>query len=426
MHNAIEITQLGKRYKKNPLRHRSNFREDILYGWKRLLNKNIQQQEETIALEGVSFELEKGDVLGIIGRNGAGKTTLLKMLAGIVQPTAGSITYRGRLVSILDFGTGFHPDLTGRENIYLNGSLLGMSKPELQRKYEAIVAFSELNDCIDEPVKHYSSGMYLRLAFAVFSHLESDIFLLDEVISVGDLPFRQKCHQRISQLAGSGVTLVMASHYPDQIKELCNKCLWLEGGRVQAFGAAGEVLDEYLEKHLINGRVNGEAASFSINNYFLRWHEGLPVKNVIRIFRYGVKARNKREDAPILMTDDLEIDIEFEKLQGGDSVEVTLSILSLYEAWVLVDSYAIYSRFEKQVWQKGRYGCKCFIGGGILNFGIYQLGLLVSRSEELIYQNPYMLNFHIQFLEQDGIRNKLARETKSIIKPIGIWEVEKR
>jgi len=212
MEKIIDVREISKIYrKKGPP---TNFREALVRGWQKYFRSvKAGTNNPVLALDTVSFELKAGDVLGVIGNNGAGKTTLLKILAGIVKPSRGHIWYRGSLLSILDFGTGFHPELTGRENILLNGSLLGMKRSALQRQYDEIVSFSELGDFINEPVKHYSQGMYLRLAFSVFSHLRSDILLLDEVISVGDFAFRQKCQERINLLARSGTTVILVSHY---------------------------------------------------------------------------------------------------------------------------------------------------------------------------------------------------------------------
>jgi lipopolysaccharide transport system ATP-binding protein len=390
------------------------------------ISKTYKKEKATIpALQQVSFELSRGDVLGIIGRNGAGKTTLLKILAGIVQPTTGKAVYKGRLVSILEFGTGFHPDLTGKENVFLNARLLGMRDADIRDRFKAIVEFSELEESILQPVKYYSNGMYLRLAFSIFTHLYTDILLLDEVISVGDFSFRQKCHERIGQLAAEGTTILMVSHFPNEVRHLCNKYLWLESGGMAAFGGTPDILEAYLEKNAKSANGREEGSGLSVTRHCLSWPEGYIVKNEVRLFRYGIRAVGKNWDEQILLTDTLEIEMEFEKLKDGHTVEMIISIRSLYEAWVLVDSYGIYTRLEREVIEKGRYSCTCRVPAGMINFGTYQLGLLVSRSKELIYQNPYLLNFNIQFQELEGRNNQLAREVKSIIRPTGDWEIRR-
>src|SRR3989442_1005708 len=188
------------------------------------------------ALRDVSFGVERGEVVGIIGRNGAGKSTLLKILSRITEPTEGRAKIHGRVGSLLEVGTGFHPELTGRENIYLNGAILGMKKAEIDRKFDEIVAFAEVDQFIDTPVKHYSSGMYLRLAFAVAAHLEPEILIVDEVLAVGDATFQKKCTDRMSALAASGKTVLFVSHNMELIPRLCTKVILLEHGQVRKQG----------------------------------------------------------------------------------------------------------------------------------------------------------------------------------------------
>ncbi len=198
------------------------------------------------ALKDVSFEVEMGEVLGIIGRNGAGKSTLLKILSRITEPTTGRCEVRGRMASMLEVGTGFHPELTGRENIYLNGSLLGMSRKEINKKFNEIVSFSEIEQFLDTPVKRYSSGMYVRLAFAVAAHLEPEILVIDEVLSVGDAGFQQRCFQKMREVRQSGRTVVVVSHNLGAIRSLCTQAINLEQGRVMSQGAPEREIAWYL------------------------------------------------------------------------------------------------------------------------------------------------------------------------------------
>ena len=204
------------------------------------------------ALKDVSFEVKRGEVLGIIGRNGAGKSTLLKILSRITEPTEGRVRIRGRVGSLLEVGTGFHPELTGRENIYLNGAILGMRKAEIERKFDEIVAFAEVEKFIATPVKHYSSGMYVRLAFAVAAHLEPEIMIVDEVLAVGDATFQKKCTDRMSALAASGKTVLFVSHNMELIPRLCTKVILLEHGQVRKQGQSEAIVGEYLAGQLIN------------------------------------------------------------------------------------------------------------------------------------------------------------------------------
>ena len=204
--------------------------------------------EEFWALKDVSFEVRRGEVLGIIGRNGAGKCTLLKILSRITEPTAGRVTINGRVASLLEVGTGFHPELTGRENIYLNGAILGMTRAEIRKKFDEIVAFAEIEKFLDTPVKRYSSGMYVRLAFAVAAHLEPEILIVDEVLAVGDAEFQKKCLGKMDEVAGGGRTVLFVSHTMGVITKLCGKALWLDRGAVRECGTPQAVVGQYLAR----------------------------------------------------------------------------------------------------------------------------------------------------------------------------------
>ncbi len=259
---VIRVEGLGKKYKighqrngSDGLRHALN---DLLTAPIRRLRQNgstsrVAGSADFWALKDVSFNVAQGDVLGIIGRNGAGKSTLLKVLSRITEPTEGRVRIRGRVSSLLEVGTGFHPELTGRENVFLNGAILGMSKEEIKRKFDEIVAFAEVEKFLDTPVKRYSSGMYVRLAFAVAAHLEPEILIVDEVLAVGDESFQKKCLGKMDKVAQQGRTVFFVSHNMPSIKRLCNSVILLSSGRVVSSGSAGSVIGEYL-------RVNGSTS----------------------------------------------------------------------------------------------------------------------------------------------------------------------
>src|SRR5689334_10972101 len=208
---------------------------------------SIREAEEFWALKDVSFEVQQGEVLGIIGRNGAGKSTLLKILSRITEPTDGRVTLRGRVASLLEVGTGFHAELTGRENIYLNGAILGMTRAEIRRKFDEIVAFAGVEKFLDTPVKRYSSGMYVRLAFAVAAHLEPEILVVDEVLAVGDAQFQKKCLGKMEEAGSSGRTVLFVSHNLLAVQRLCPRSLLLDGGRIVADGESSQVIQTYLD-----------------------------------------------------------------------------------------------------------------------------------------------------------------------------------
>lgn len=210
----------------------------------RWMKKDLKRKEFW-ALKNISFEVHKGDVVGIIGHNGAGKSTLLKTISGIMKPTKGSIHVKGNIVPMLELGSGFDPELSGRENIYLNGAIMGYSKAFLDEKYEEITTFSELGDFIEAPIRTYSSGMMARLAFSIACIVEPEILIVDEILSVGDADFQEKSRKRMMELMGGGTTVFFVSHNLEQIKEMCNKVLWLEHGMVQEFGKVNFVCDRY-------------------------------------------------------------------------------------------------------------------------------------------------------------------------------------
>lgn len=222
------------------------------------------------ALKDVSLEVKRGQILGIVGRNGAGKSTLLKILSRITKPTQGYAEIRGRVGSLLEVGTGFHYELTGRENIFLNGVILGMKKAEIRRKFDEIVAFSEVEQFIDTPVKYYSTGMYLRLAFAVAAHLEPEILLMDEVLAVGDIAFQKKCLGKMGDVASEGRTVLFVSHQMGQIRRLCQKCIWIEAGRICKEGPTAEVLAAY-EEEMSGLRAKPERFGNHSKARFLGW-----------------------------------------------------------------------------------------------------------------------------------------------------------
>src|ERR1700730_3253883 len=277
---AIHGESLGKRYRIGrrarslPLRDRLT---NVLKSPARWLRASAAGPSETgpryiWAMRNVTFDLQEGEVLGLIGRNGAGKTTLLKILSRVTQPTEGLAEIRGRVGSLLEVGTGFHLELTGRENTYLNGAILGMGRKEIERKFEDIVAFAEVADFIDTPLKHYSTGMQMRLAFAVAAHFEPQILLVDEVLAVGDVAFQKKCLAKMGDVAHAGRTIVFVTHQMNQIRRLCEKVIWMDGGTIRKVGPTNEVVGAY-ESAMLSGGVTGRTNEDTpmVKARFLRW-----------------------------------------------------------------------------------------------------------------------------------------------------------
>jgi lipopolysaccharide transport system ATP-binding protein len=262
---------LGKRYRRG-LTVEPGLRHTLERFVKSPLSAFRGQKDETFwALKDVSLQVNEGEVLGLIGRNGAGKTTLLKILSRITKPTTGWAEIHGRVGSLLEVGTGFHPELTGRENTFLSGAILGMPKSEITRKFDEIVAFAELEKFIDTPVKHYSSGMYVRLAFAVAAHLEPEILLVDEVLAVGDINFQKKCLGKMGDVARAGRTVVLVTHQMNQIRRLCHRVAWIDAGSIRQDGPAHEVLAAYESAMFSGDRAKGLQRGAGAKAQFLRW-----------------------------------------------------------------------------------------------------------------------------------------------------------
>ncbi len=262
MTKAIEIHHLSKKYllAREGQNSHTTLVETLSRGAKsacrRLLQPFAERKDSTkngydefLALQDVSFDIEEGDRVGIIGRNGAGKSTLLKILSRITEPSSGTVKIRGRLSSLLEVGTGFHPELTGRENIFLNGAILGMKKSEIKQKFDEIVSFAEIEQFLDTPVKRFSSGMYMRLGFAIAAHLDSDLLIIDEVLAVGDAQFQAKCFKKLNDLGSNGRTVLFVSHDIGSVLSLCNKGIYLEKGRVKEAGNIDHCVNEYMKSY---------------------------------------------------------------------------------------------------------------------------------------------------------------------------------
>jgi lipopolysaccharide transport system ATP-binding protein len=251
---AIVAEGLGKAYSLNPQQSPKLLRDHLAALFKAPFEPNRKKRKGIFwALKNVSFECRTGEVIGLIGRNGAGKSTLLKILSRITRPTEGWAEIHGRLGSLLEVGTGFHSELTGRENTYLSGSILGMKKKEIDSKFENIVEFSELSKFIDTPVKHYSSGMYVRLAFAVAAHLEPEILLIDEVLAVGDASFQEKCLGKMNEISATGRTIFLVSHNMGAVTQLCKRCILIDNGQITEDGASQSVVSKYLASFAAEG-----------------------------------------------------------------------------------------------------------------------------------------------------------------------------
>src|SRR5438093_10666207 len=273
--------------------------------------------EHVWALHDVSFDVGEGEVLGIVGRNGAGKSTLLKILSQVTAPTSGRITLRGRVASLLEVGTGFHSELTGRENIFLNGAILGMTKSEIRRKLDEIVAFSECEEFIDTPVKRYSSGVYVRLAFAVAAHLEPEILAVDEVLAVGDARFQRKCLGKMNEVSRGGRTVLFVSHNTVAVQSLCHRAILLHEGRLVTEGTAATVVSQYLREAYRSDQPSDWAAP-----------DAAPGTEALRVRRVCVASTARRPDGLITMTSPIEVATEFWVLKPELHLHITYVLVN--------------------------------------------------------------------------------------------------
>ena len=372
---AIEVTNLGKRY---TLGERDQYQalRDVLANAPRRIadrlrgaSRSDSNRPQTWALRGVDFAVEPGEVLGIIGHNGAGKSTLLKILSRITRPTEGRALMRGRVGSLLEVGSGFHPELTGTENILLNGAILGMRRAETEARFDEIVAFSGLERFLDTPVKRYSTGMYMRLAFAVAAHLEPDILVIDEVLAVGDAEFQQKCIGRMSELSGGdGRTVLFVSHNLDAVKQLCHRAIWMDGGLVRADGPTADVVNRYLEQHVANAQA-GEWVDLREAR-----HTGT---GEIRFERVRVDARDDPEGLP-RSNGRLTIVVEL-NAQRRVKVGSLGAYISLPAGQTLVNADPMLDADVAVEIEPGRHRLQIDIESLPLSPGSYTIGLRVAR-----------------------------------------------
>lgn len=393
---AIRLEDVGKQYVIGGGIERHNTLRDRLAGSASRISRRIRslgrsdreranQANRFWALYDISFELARGEVLGIVGDNGAGKSTLLKLLSRITEPTTGEIAIRGRVGSLLEVGTGFHTELTGRENIYLNGAILGMTRADIERKFDEIVSFAEVERFIDTPVKHYSSGMYLRLGFAVAAYLEPEILLVDEVLAVGDAQFQRKCLGKMGDVASEGRTVILVSHNMTAIKNLCSRAVCLREGRLVEDGPPDAVVSNYLS-HAVRERREDS------------WPDPAtaPGNDKIRLCAARI---SPVAPAPVdTLTTRTPLALEFDYWDLDEDARLSLSVHLVNEQGVMVFNTG---SIQEPGWHdrpvsKGLFRSSCFIPGDLLNDGLYRAEIMFVRDEgELAYRHPDVLVFQI-------------------------------
>jgi lipopolysaccharide transport system ATP-binding protein len=367
------------------------------------------------ALDGVSFDAQPGDVIGIIGRNGAGKSTLLKILSRITEPTRGRADLYGRVSSLLEVGTGFHPELTGRENVFLNGAILGMTRVEINRKFDEIIAFSGIEKFIDTPVKWYSSGMYLRLAFSVAAHLEPEILIIDEVLAVGDASFQRKCLNKMQSVSEQGRTVLFVSHDMTAVTRLCPRAILLEGGKVLHDGPAHEVVSSYLTSGL------GTTAEREWND-----PATAPGNDIARLRAVRVRTEDGRVTDAVDIRRPVGIEIEFTVLQSGHKLTPNFHVFNEEGINVFV------TRDLDREWQDrtrpaGVYTSTAWIPGNFLAEGTLLVGAALSTLDPVVvhFFEREAVAFHvIDSLDGDSARGEYAGRYLGVVRPALEWTTQ--
>ena len=420
MATAVTVQGLAKRYRIGELQSAyGTLRETLVSGARQLARlDHTPHYEDLWALRDVSFELQEGNVLGIVGRNGAGKSTLLKILTRITTPTSGRATINGRVGSLLEVGTGFHPELTGRENVFLNGSVLGMKRKEIARKFPDIVEFSGVERFIDTPVKRYSSGMSVRLAFAVAAHLEPEVLLIDEVLAVGDAEFQRRCLGRMEDFSQSGRTVIFVSHQMQAISQLCDRALQLEDGQIVNDGPASDVVAQYLQS------VGGGGSE-----RYWPDPETAPGDGTVRL--RSVRVVN--EDGTLVDSVDV---------RGPVGIEIGFTVVGSYGLAVcpkikVVDrqgEVAFNAMDTGQRWhdrKPGDYVSTAWIPGNFLNEGLTTVEVaVVSLAGAKLHPRAGVRDavaFHVQDPgEGDSARGLFTGQWKGVVRPLLAWTTEER
>jgi lipopolysaccharide transport system ATP-binding protein len=425
MKPIIRIENLGKSYRIGGLHPGYvTFREMIagavVAPFKRLGGAGGRARETLWALKGINLEVEEGELIGVVGRNGAGKSTLLKILSRITKPTTGRAAIRGRVGSLLEVGTGFHPDLTGRENIFLNGAILGMRRFEIAAKFDEIVAFSEIEKFIETPVKFYSSGMYVRLAFSVAAHLEPEILMMDEVLAVGDAAFQQKCLDKMHDIRQQGRTIFFVSHNMPAVTRLCKRVVLLEGGQIVSDGAAQKVVNDYL------------SASWSVGAERV-WDDAseAPGNEIVRLRRARVRTREGETIAVVDIRHSFGIEITYEVREVGH-VLLPVVDLSNEEGVHLFSAHDTGADWRRRPRPAGIYTSTVWIPGNLLAEGNLLVHVSMMSHEPATVLHARERNAVAFQIVDAGVeageaaRGDLVGPIPGVVRPLLPWTTEVR
>jgi lipopolysaccharide transport system ATP-binding protein len=417
---AIRVEHLAKQYRIGGAQKRSPTLRDAVIdslaaSLRRLAtpSSNGAQRETIWALRDVSFEVKRGEVVGIIGRNGAGKSTLLKILSSITTPTEGRVQLFGRVGSLLEVGTGFHAELTGRENIFLNGAILGMKRTEIARKFDEIVEFAEVEKFIDTPVKHYSSGMYVRLAFAVAAHLEPEILLVDEVLAVGDAQFQKKCLGKMRDVSAEGRTVLFVSHSMTTVNRLCQIGILLNAGCLKLIDRSDVVISAYL--------ASAESQGESI------WSRDdlAPGNGKLRLRAVRVLDSDNEISSNLDIRKSFFVEIEYEIFNPIDDLRVTYQVLTQDGVIVFTSSDKDASNHQGIKRGLGLYASRCEVPGDFLNAGVYSIAVSCDIPyREIIFREDNVLNFQVE--RTGGPGGHYSEQWKGVVCPNLNWQIQIR
>jgi lipopolysaccharide transport system ATP-binding protein len=412
---VIRVEKLGKRFRIGKLRTHSTLRDTLAAAVKAPFRPRDPHDDTILwALRDVSFEVKQGDVVGLIGRNGAGKSTLLKLLARITRPTEGWAEIHGRIGSLLEVGTGFHAELSGRENVFLSGAILGMKKAEIARKFDEIVAFSEVERFLDTPLKHYSSGMQMRLAFAVAAHLEPEILLVDEVLAVGDASFQKKCLGKMNEVARHGRTIIFVSHNVAAMTRLCPRCILLEKGTVVKDGLTCDVLSDYLRSELATTASREWDA------------DDAPGDHIVRLRAVRVRSQSGEVAEAFDIRKPVGIDMVFDVLEGGTVLTPNIHVFNQegINVFVSIDADPEWQRRPRPV---GRYNSTAWIPGNFLAEGTFLVGAAITTFAPMnvrLYEREAVAFQIVDSTDGDSVRGEYAGMMPGVIRPLLEWETQ--
>ena len=428
MREAIQINNVSKLYKLGQI-NSGTLRNDLTIWWNKVVKRDklklqhlnnysngINKNEFKWALKDINLSIEKGTILGIIGKNGAGKSTLLKILSRITAPTSGTVRMNGSISSLLEIGTGFHGELSGRENIYLNGAILGMNKKEIDNKLDSIVEFSGVERYIDTPVKRYSSGMYVRLAFAVAAHLDSNILLIDEVLAVGDIEFQRKCLDKMGQIAGGGRTILFISHNMKAIANLCDRVVMLENGRISNIGEPKKLIRSYLESNMSTKTFSNEIDMTDISQ------GGNGTVSIKKIRLFGDNSPNCNFD----VGEEIKIQVDYYNQLEGNKLCIYISIHNENEEVIYVSGNLNSLSINTDKWFNnphpiGLFQSYCIIPGNFINTGNYFLAVNIQYdvNQHAAITGP-ILKFKIS--DELGSIHELNQELLGYMRKKIYWE----